>query len=160
MMKEEKNLIIIAVAGIAGLLILSLFLVFQGCEDSQGDDEIAALNWECDDCRAQFSEYEHLQTHKCNKLYSEETDLKLRLLAEDIERYGINYPKEPNKVWGNGNPTPEHIEFFGNENLSRLCFVQTQTINKQGQALAELTLRVRKLEDPNGIKERKTPDKP
>ncbi|MEE9354785.1 MAG: hypothetical protein V3U75_04270 [Methylococcaceae bacterium] len=58
------------------------------------------------------------------------------------------FPEE--KVWGQGDPTAEHQEFFGNGNLSRLCFVQTQTINRQGQALTALALRVIKLEDPNG----------
>lgn len=65
-----------------------------------------------------------------------------------------NQKQSPQKIWGNGDPPAEHQEFFGNDNLSRLCFVQTQTINRQGQALAELTLRVAKLEDPNFSKGR------
>ncbi len=52
-------------------------------------------------------------------------------------------------VWGQGNPDPNHIKHFGNGNLSRLCYVQTRTINRQGQFMAELALRVSKLEDPN-----------
>lgn len=70
-------------------------------------------------------------------------------------------------VWGNGNPDPNHIKFFGNDNLSRLCYVQTQRINQQAQIINQLVAlnskqhkilgesdielfnRVRKLEDPN-----------
>ena len=72
-------------------------------------------------------------------------------------------------VWGQGNPDPNHIEYFGNGNLSRLCYVQTQTINKQARLITELVAlnskqhkilgksdielfnRVRKLEDPNEV---------
>lgn len=87
--------------------------------------------------------------------------------------------KQPeSKVWGKGDPDPNHIKYFGNGNLSRLCYVQTQTINKQAKLITEfvalnakqhqilgksdidLYSRVRKLEDPNGPKENKTPDKP
>ena len=77
--------------------------------------------------------------------------------------------KEPNvsELWGKGDPDPNHIKYFGNGNLSRLCFVQTQTINRQAKLIAELVNlnakqhqilgksdielfnRVRKLEDPN-----------
>lgn len=53
------------------------------------------------------------------------------------------------KVWGQGDPDQNHIKYFGNDNLSRLCYVQTNTINRQGQLIAELALRIRKLEDPN-----------
>jgi hypothetical protein len=80
------------------------------------------------------------------------------------------------KVWGQGDPDPNHIKYFGNDNLSRLCFVQTQTINKQAKLISEFIAlnakqhkimgekdidlydRVRKLEDPNGPKENKTPN--
>ena len=88
---------------------------------------------------------------------------------------GVNV--EP-KVWGQGDPDPNHIKYFGNGNLSRLCYVQTQAINRQGQLIRELAAlnskqhlrmgksiielfdRIRKLEGPNGPKENKTPDKP
>lgn len=165
MKKEERNLIISAIVGVFGTLIIVLICTgFLGCEDSKGEKktkwEWVAESWKCEDCRARFSEHEHFRTHKCSKIFSEETDRKLKRLANDLERYGINYPKEPNEIWGQGEPTAEHQKFFGNGNLSRLCFVQTQTINRQGQALAELALRVRNLEDPNEPKENKTPDKP
>ena len=92
------------------------------------------------------------------------------------ERYC--YTGDTQKVWGNGDPDPNHIKHFGNDNLSRLCYVQTQAINKQarlieefialnskqhlklGNSDIELYNRVRKLEDPNAVTERKTPNKP
>ena len=56
----------------------------------------------------------------------------------------------PDKVWGQGDLPEDWQEFFGNENMARLNFVQTQSINNQGKAIAELAERVRKLEaDPN-----------
>ena len=56
----------------------------------------------------------------------------------------------PDKVWGQGDLPDDWQEFFGNENMARLNFVQTQSINNQGKAIAELAERVRKLEaDPN-----------
>lgn len=71
------------------------------------------------------------------------------------------------ELWGNGNPDPNHIKYFGNDNLSRLCYVQTQRINQQAAIINQLVAlnakqhkilgesdirlfdRVRKLEDPN-----------
>ncbi len=54
------------------------------------------------------------------------------------------------KVWGQGDLPAEWQGFFGDGNVSRLDFVQTNAVNRQGQALAELAERVRKLEaDPN-----------
>ena len=41
-------------------------------------------------------------------------------------------------VWGQGNPDSNYIENFGNGNLARLCFVQTQRINNQAKLIAEL----------------------
>lgn len=52
------------------------------------------------------------------------------------------------KVWGQGNPPATWQGFFGNDNSARLDYVQTQSINRQGQVLAELVERVRKLEEP------------
>lgn len=56
--------------------------------------------------------------------------------------------------WGEGDPSLEWQGFFGNTNIARLDFVQTNTINSLGQSLAELTERVRIIEeaaiyDPN-----------
>ena len=55
------------------------------------------------------------------------------------------------KVWGNGDLPSDWQGFFGADNVARLDFVQTNTINAQGQAIAVLAERVRKLEDPNEI---------
>lgn len=52
------------------------------------------------------------------------------------------------RVWGQGDPPDNWQEFFGNNNVARLDYMQTQAINRQGQALAELVERVRKLEEP------------
>ena len=65
---------------------------------------------------------------------------------------------EGTPVWGapDQSPPADWQRFFGNSNLARLNFVQTDKINLQGQALAELTERVRKLEapiDPNDLYE-------
>ena len=60
------------------------------------------------------------------------------------------------KVWGQGDPPAGWQDMFGNDNIARLNFVQTNALNSQGQAFAELAERVRKLEvtcmrihDPN-----------
>jgi outer membrane murein-binding lipoprotein Lpp len=60
------------------------------------------------------------------------------------------------KVWGQGDLPADWQGFFGEDNVARLDYVQTQTINKMGQAIAELAVRVRKLEaDPNDAKPKK-----
>lgn len=57
---------------------------------------------------------------------------------------------QQSKVWGQGNLPDKWKGFFGDSNAARLDFVQTNAINKQGQAIAELAERVRKMEaDPN-----------
>lgn len=83
-----------------------------------------------------------------------EDEWRVKRFLEDAERYGINYPNnEPNKpVWGQGEITAEWQSFFGNDNMSRLNFAQTQKFNQLGQTVAELAHRVRKLEDPNEVK--------
>ena len=55
--------------------------------------------------------------------------------------------------YGQGDPPDDYIAMFGNGNGSRLDFVQNQTINKLGNALAELSERVKVLEivDPNAF---------
>ena len=52
------------------------------------------------------------------------------------------------KVWGQGNPPAEWQKNFGNDNLSRFNFIQTQNMNKIGNALADLSERVKVLESP------------
>lgn len=163
MKKEDKRTTAAFVLVILVIFTIIGVTTFFSCEDSRGEKREQGVEymkfrtkWTCEDCRASFSEHEHFRLHKCNKIFSEETDRKLKRLAHDLELYGINYPKEPNKVWGQGDPDPNHIKYFGNNNLSRLCFVQTLIINRQGQLLAELALRIRKLEDPNNAR---TPNK-
>ena len=56
---------------------------------------------------------------------------------------------EKRPVYGQGETTLEYQSYFGNGNLARLNFRQTNTINSQGQAIAELAERVRKLEESN-----------
>lgn len=155
--------------GLVGFLICGFIMIciglLNGCEDSQGEIE-SNRTFQCVDCKAEFSHYRHLEGHSCSFI-SKEDAWKLECLAADIKKYGINYPTEPNEVWGNGNPDPNHIKFFGNDNLSRLCYVQTQRINQQAQIINQLVAlnskqhkilgesdielfnRVRKLEDPN-----------
>lgn len=77
------------------------------------------------------------------------------LLAFSLVATGCQEPQQ-SKVWGEGELSANWQSFFGNGNLARLNFVQTQALNKQGQAMAELVERVRKLEDrpfydPNSI---------
>lgn len=62
---------------------------------------------------------------------------------------GCNEAQISRKVWGQGDLPDDWQGFFGEDNVSRLDFVQTQTINRMGQAIAELAERVRTLEDPN-----------
>lgn len=65
-----------------------------------------------------------------------------------------NAAKEPNvpKVWGTGDLPDDWQGFFGNDNISRITFAQTQAINALSQALPGIIARVSKLEeraDPN-----------
>lgn len=54
------------------------------------------------------------------------------------------------EVWGQGDLPADWQGYFGEDNVARLDYVQTQTINRMGQALSQLAERVRKLEaDPN-----------
>lgn len=172
MSKKEKYVVV-------GLIIffpiLWIVIIFGGCEDARSENKV---KWEwvrakesnrmfqCVACRAEFSEHRHLEEHRCSFI-SKEDAWKLERLADDIKKYGINYPTEPNEIWGNGDPDPNHVKYFGNSNLSRLCFVQTQLINNQAKLINELVAlnakqhqilgksdielfnRVRKLEDPN-----------
>lgn len=50
--------------------------------------------------------------------------------------------------WGQGDPPQNWMDYFGNDNKSRVDYVQTKTVNKIGQTVAELAERVRKLEEP------------
>lgn len=60
--------------------------------------------------------------------------------------FGCNEQQATQKVWGQGDLPTEWQGFFGESNVARLGFVQTRAINRQGQAIAELAERVRKLE--------------
>ena len=62
----------------------------------------------------------------------------------------LDYGKEiaNRAVWGKGDPPANWQKYFGNDNMARLNYIQTQTANKQGQTIAELVERVRKLEEP------------
>lgn len=71
----------------------------------------------------------------------------LSLLA--VLLFGCNEAQQTPR-WGQGDLPTEWQGFFGEDNVARLDFVQTQTINRMGQAISELAERVRKLEaDPN-----------
>lgn len=56
------------------------------------------------------------------------------------------------KVWGKGDTTAEWKEYFGNDNTARLDYVQTNSINNLGQAVAELQVKIEELES-EGAKE-------
>lgn len=61
-----------------------------------------------------------------------------------------NVAAEPNQpIWGQGETPAEWQSWFGNDNMARLNYAQTDRINAQGQALAEVVERVRKLEEAN-----------
>lgn len=64
---------------------------------------------------------------------------------------GINfYRAKTMPVWGNGEiPDPNWLDYFGSDNMSRLNFQQTQALNRFGQALADIQVRLMNLEDPN-----------
>lgn len=56
---------------------------------------------------------------------------------------------ESQKTFGQGNLPENYQEFFGDTNLARLNFVQSQEIASQGKVLEELIKRVRFLEEEN-----------
>lgn len=55
--------------------------------------------------------------------------------------------QEEVKVWGVGDPDPQWIEYFGNDNGSRMSFMQTKTINAVSEAGVILAERVRVIEE-------------
>ena len=72
----------------------------------------------------------------------------LCLVLAAVLLFGCN--EVQTKVWGQGVLPSDWQGFFGEDNVARLDYVQTQTINRQGQIIAELAARVSKLEaDPN-----------
>jgi len=58
---------------------------------------------------------------------------------------------EPQKIWGQGETTPEYQEMFGNDNMARLNFEQVNIINRHEAILKEVSRRILLLEgkDPN-----------
>lgn len=50
-------------------------------------------------------------------------------------------------VYGEGELPTEWQQYFGTDNAARLGYMQSGRINEQGQAMAELAERVRKLEN-------------
>ena len=68
------------------------------------------------------------------------------LKAELLKRKSVSEPNTP-IVWGQGNPPDNWQFFFGNENIARLNFVQTQMLNKQEKDMVLLIERVRVLEN-------------
>lgn len=64
--------------------------------------------------------------------------------------------QESQKVWGVGDPDTEWQVYFGNDNGSRIDFVQTRKFNAMVLAFAELVERVKVLEDPDN--KRQVPD--
>ena len=59
--------------------------------------------------------------------------------------------QEEVKVWGNGDLPVEWSVTFGEENISRLAFVNTQRVNKLGTMIEELKKSIDEivLNDPN-----------
>ena len=55
----------------------------------------------------------------------------------------------PQQVWGQGELPADYQTLFGNSNIARLVYVQTQRVNKQIQDVNELASRVRFLETEN-----------
>ena len=71
--------------------------------------------------------------------------LGLSLLAAGCE-------KQPK--WGQGDPPVEYQVTFGNNNLARLVFLQTERINKQNEVLVNLAERMVELEQCHSSKGR------
>ncbi len=59
-------------------------------------------------------------------------------------------------VWGKGELPADHQEFFGNDNSSRLDYVQNQVLDKHAAILKIIAIRVLALEavDPNAVTDR------
>lgn len=58
---------------------------------------------------------------------------------------GCQENQQERPVWGQGDPPDTWQEQFGNENMARLNFVQTDRINKLGQAMAESSIKIMEL---------------
>ena len=52
--------------------------------------------------------------------------------------FGLLTGCQPEQQWGTGEPPAEYTGFFGNDNMARLNFVQTNKINAIGQQLQAL----------------------
>lgn len=145
------------------LLVLAL-VVCGGCvEDEVYAAKVQECEWLRDDWNALQPKYKSLQIDHAKAKEQLAKDIGAMVEAtKTIERLTIENqallekgtPDPNQQVWGQGAPSSEWQGFFGNDNMAKLNFVQTQTLNKQGQIMAELVERVRRLEvitavDPN-----------
>ena len=66
---------------------------------------------------------------------------------------GCEESQQSVKVWGKGELPVEHQDFFGNDNTARLDYVQNRVLDKHGEILKIIAIRVLALEavDPNAI---------
>ena len=71
---------------------------------------------------------------------------KLFMIVVIVSMVMIVGCEEP-KLWGKGDPPQDWQDVFGNDNLARLNFKQTETINKQQAVIHGLDGK-----DPNGVK--------
>ncbi len=55
--------------------------------------------------------------------------------------------------WGQGDPPLEYQQRFGNSNLARLDFLQTQRINEQYEILVKMAERIAELEKCHSSRE-------
>ena len=82
------------------------------------------------------------------------TVLMIVLLFMVAAMSGCEEAQQTPKVWGKGELPAEHQDFFGNDNPSRLSYVQNQVLNRHSAVIRELAIRVLALEavDPNAMR--------
>ena len=61
--------------------------------------------------------------------------------------------EEAQQQWGQGDPPLGWQKDFGNSNIARLDFVQTQMLNKHANELVQLVDRIKKLEEAQDTEE-------
>ncbi len=74
------------------------------------------------------------------------------VIGASITLLATTEPATP-AVWGKGELPADHQEYFGNDNASRLNYVQNRVLNKHDAIIKEIARRVLILEavDPNAI---------
>lgn len=128
-MKKVELAVVVVV-----LTILSLAVC--GCEEKQPDNSVNELQSSFDNLVTAIRQGEEEHQNQVAELKAENEQLQSQIAEQ----------QQP-KVWGEGDLPDDWQGFFGNDNISRITFAQTQAINALSQALPGIIMRISKLEE-------------